>query len=49
MMHKNLFNCGDVFGRECIILWFWDNLSIMKSDTVVGCDVTEVLAINLEV
>lgn len=32
------------FGR---ILWFWDNLSILKSDTV-GCDKTEVPAINLE-
>lgn len=49
MVHKNLFNCGDVFGRECRILWFWDNLSILKSDTVVGCDKPEVLAITLEV
>lgn len=48
MVHKNPFNCGEVFGREHLILWFWDNLSILKSDTVVGCDVTEVLAINLE-
>lgn len=49
MMHTNPFNCGYMFGRECMILCFWDNLLILKSDTVVGCDVSEVLAINLEV
>lgn len=44
MMHKNPFICGAVFGCECLILYFWGNLSILKSGTVAGCDMAEVLA-----